>query len=195
MKKLITLLLLTTLSYAQDKDGYIAFSAGIDVLNVVSGSKPTNYNSSLDGLYQFSMVGQNIEGVISYEHFQEIGFSKFSFGAGYHLPLYGRVLGEVRRTVFIPSLDASLINRFDKTYNPKSHLTLGLNLALRWHITDDFAVETQLNSLPRVDLKYRNEKSGTPNDLREQYRVVINGLPVVNSVYLKFIWTINNKYK
>ena len=179
------------MSYAQDT--YVAFSAGFDMLNMVSGSRPTNYNSSLDGIYQFSMVGQNIEGIVSYEHFQEIGFSKFSFGGGYHLPLYGRIFGEVRRTVFIPSLDVSLINRFDKAYNPKSHMTLGLNLALRWHLTDDFAVETQLNSLPRVDLKYRNEKSDTPNDLREQYRIVINGLPIVNSVYLKFIWVINLK--
>lgn len=191
MKKLIILLLLTTISYAQET--YVAFSAGFDVGNATFGSRPTNYKPSLDGLYQFSMVGQNIEGIVSYEHFQEIGFSKFSFGGGYHFPLYGRMFGEVRRTVFISSLDISLINRFDKAYNPKSHFTLGANLAFRWHLTDDFAVETQLNSLPRVDLKYRNEKSDTPDDLRERYRIVINGLPVVNSVYLKFIWVINLK--
>lgn len=195
MKKLIILLLLTTLSYAQEKDGYIAFSAGFDVLNLVSGSRPTDYKPALDGLYQFSIVGSNIEAVVGYEHFQDISFSKFSFGGGYHFSLYGKVFGEVRRMVIIPSLDISLISRFDKGYNPQSHLTLGLNLALRWHLTDDFAVETQLNSLPRVDLKYRNEKSSTPDDLREQYRFVVNGLPIVNSVYLKFIWIINNKYK
>lgn len=56
MKKLI-LLLLTTLPSAQEKDGYISFSAGFDVKNTLSGSQATNNKPALDGLYQFSMVG------------------------------------------------------------------------------------------------------------------------------------------
>ena len=195
MKKLIILLLLTTLSYTQEKDGYIAFSAGFDAKNTLLGSGATRYKPSLDGLYQFSMVGSNIEGVISYEHFQKIGFSKFSFGGGYHFPLFGRVFGKEVRTVFIPTLGVALISRFDEVYNPQSHMTIESNLALRWHLLNNLAFETQLNLLPRVDLKYRNEKSSTPDDLSEKYLLVIDGLPIVPSVYVKVVWIINNKWK
>lgn len=196
MKKLIILLLLTTLSYAQEKDGYITFSAGFDVKNTLSGSQATNNKPALDGLYQFSMVGSNIEGVISYEHFQKIGFSKFSFGGGYHFQLYYYTRGGKEiRTVFIPTVGVALINRFDKAYNPQSHLTIENNLALRWYLLNNFAFETQLNLLPRVDLKYRNEKSRTPDDLSKKYLIVIDGLPIVPSVYVKFVWIINNKYR
>jgi hypothetical protein len=194
-KKLI-ILLLTTLSYAQQKDGYIAFSAGFDVKNTLKGSEATNNKPALDGLYQFSMVGFNIEGVVSYEHFQKIGFSKWFFGGGYHFPIYMEVLGEEVRTVFIPTLGIALINRFDReTYNPQSHLSIENSLALRWHLANNIAFETQVSLLPRVDLKYRNEKSITPDDLSKKYLIVVDGLPIVPSVYVKIVWIINNKYK
>jgi hypothetical protein len=196
MKKLITLLLITTLSYAQEKDGYIAFSAGFDVKNTLKGSEATNSKPALDGLYQFSMVGSDIEGVVSYEHFQKIGFSKWFFGGGYHFHSRVWLLGDDRRTVFIPTLGIALINRFDReNYNPQSHLSIENSLALRWHLANNFAFETQVSLLPRVDLKYRNEKSATPDDLGKKYLIVVDGLPIVPSVYVKFVWVINNKYK
>lgn len=196
MKKLIILLLLTTLSYSQEKDGYTAFSAGFDVKNTLSGSQATNNKPALDGLYQFSMVGFDGEGVISYERFEKIGFSKWFFGGGYHFPLYCYTRGGKEiRTVLVPTLGIALINRFDKAYNPQSHLTIEGNLALRWHLLNNLAFETQLSLLPRVDLKYRNEKSSTPDDLSKKYLITIDGLPIVPSVYVKFVWIINNKYK
>ena len=59
MKKLITILLLTTSIYAQDN--YMSFSAGIDVRNALFGSEPTNNKPALDYQLQFAMVDRNMD--------------------------------------------------------------------------------------------------------------------------------------
>lgn len=162
----------------KDQEGYIYFSGAIDIRNAVIGSEPTNNKPALDVLYQFGMVGQNIEVNIGYERFNAISFDKFTFGVGYHFPLYGRIGNSVIKTVFIPSIEPTLIGRWgDEWQCSSSHLSIGGNLALRWHLSDKTALELLSNFLPRTDLSSR-------------YPEIHSNVPVVPSYYLKFIYKI-----
>lgn len=191
MKKLITLLLLTTSIYAQDN--YISFSAGIDVRNALFGSEPTNNKPALDYQLQFAMVDRNMEVNIGFEAFPRLDFRKYSIGAGYHFQLYAYAFKRAVKTTFIPSLEPSLIDRYDYwgggigTKQKSSHLSLGVNLAFRWDLNDDMAFEYCFNMLPRTDLK---AMYGRDLDITRD-RASISGVPIIGSNYIKFVYKIN----
>lgn len=189
MKKLIIILLLTTSIYAQDN--YISFSAGIDVRNAIFGSEPTKDKPSLDYQLQFAMVDRNMEVNVGYEAFPRLDFRKYSIGVGYHFQLYGYAFKRAVKTTFIPSLEPSLIDRYDYwgggigTKQKSSHLSLGVNLAFRWDFNDDIAVEYCFNMLPRTDLKAMYKDTATVD------RASISGVPIIGSNYIKFVYKIN----
>ena len=170
MLKIIFLLLTTTVLFSQptEKEQYKYFSTAIDIENATTGN--------LDALYQIGLVSKNVEINIGYEHFNAICFGKYTFGVGYHFPMYAYPLGYEIKTVLIPSLEPTLINRWGTEWQCRSsHYTIGANLALRWHITEEFAGELLLNSLPRTDLAAR-------------YPEINPTVPIVNSIFAKIIY-------
>lgn len=182
-----TLFLVAMLSFfatnAQPKEteNYLAFSTGFDVRNSIVGSPATGNKPELDLIYQFEMISQNIDVNIGYERFNSIGFQKYTIGVGYHFPLYGRIGNKVIKTVLIPSIEPTIIDRWGNEWQTtSSHLTIGANIGLRWHLSDKTAVELQTNFLPRTDLKAR-------------YPELHNSVPIVTSCYLKFIYKIHPK--
>jgi hypothetical protein len=163
MIKIILAFLLTSSIYAQDN--YMLLSTGIDVRNAIVGSKPTNDKSAIDYQFQFAMVDRNFEVNVGYECFPRINFDKYSIGVGYHIPLYGYILGKQIKTTVIPSIEPSLIGRWGKWgggifYNQvSSHLSLGANLAFRWNLNDKVGIEYYFNALPRTDISAMYHKN------------------------------------
>jgi len=83
MKKLITLLLLTQLSFGQI-DRYFATSISIDGRNAIFGSQPTENKPELDLQLSAELhLGNGLTWGFHYEQFPKIGYSKLSCGAGY----------------------------------------------------------------------------------------------------------------
>lgn len=174
---LLMLLFSTTFSFSQtEKENYLSVSLGFDVRNATAGSEATKFKASGDFLGKFSMVGNNIEVNIGYEHFEKIYFSKYTIGLGYHFPLYGRIGNTTIKTVLIPSIEPTIINRWGEEWESRSsHLSIGANLGVKWDLNDRLSTEVLFNYLPRVDLHAR-------------YPEKHNNIPVVNSIYLMIIY-------
>lgn len=170
---------------------YVSLGAGVDVRNAIIGSEPTQNQPAFNGLLQFSMVGE--EGIkvdITYEKMPKIDFERYSIGFGFIFPLYAHIRNKQIVTNFIPSLSPTIISRkgywgggISKETN-SAHITLGLNLSLNWRLSDSFAVEYTLNMLPRTDLSAMYPKEAWKD------RVVVNGVPVVGSSFIKLIYVI-----
>jgi hypothetical protein len=146
------------LSYSQkkDKENYISFSTGLDVKNLIVGSKPTNNEPALNLFYQLSLVSNNVELNIGYENFNRIKFDKYTIGVGYHFPLHGNVFNKKTKIVMVISIEPSIINRWGDNWGTvSSHLTIGGNIGFRMLITDEVGVEFLVNALPRTDLSSR----------------------------------------
>lgn len=167
---------INSFSQTTEKESYLSFSAGFDFKNAIIGSEATKHKSAGDFLGKFSMVGNNIEVNVGYEHFKKISFSKYTIGVGYHFPLYGRIGNTTIKTFLIPSIEPTIINRWGNEWQTKSsHLSIGANLGLRWHLNEHISSELLLNSLPRVDLHTR-------------YPEIHNNVPVVCSFYVMIIY-------
>lgn len=176
MKKLLLILIVTT-SFAQEH--YLYASAAIDVRNAIVGTEPTNNNPEIDYFLQAGIVSRNIELTIGHEKFKAICFDKMTVGINYHFPLYGRIGNSVIKTIFIPGIEPTIINRWgDNWQTTSSHLSIAGNIAFRWNINDDIAFEILSNFLPRVDLKAR-------------YAEIHNTVPIVISNYFKIIYKFN----
>ena len=154
MKKVLILLLLTTVSYSQNT--YI--SAGFDVRNLVIGSEATRNKSELDYILRFGVIGSIpkhttvLEAQIGYERFEAINFDRSFLGFGVQLYPF-------KNSTLVPTLEPSLIGRWGNwggglgdITQVSSHLTVGVSLALRYEISDKFSIEAQSGVLPRVDL-------------------------------------------
>lgn len=199
--KIIIILLLTHTVFSsygqQQKDTYISFTSGVDIRNAFIGSAPTNNEPSLNYQFQFAMVGNNVEVNMGYEVFPRLDFDKYTIGVGYHFHLYGNALSRNIHTVFIPSIEPTLIGRHGTwggglSYNQvSSHMSLGLNLALRWHISDNIAFEYSFNALPRTDLKAMYGEKSTRD------RASIAGVGIVGNNFLKitYMLPIGQKFK
>lgn len=189
--KIFILLLVSVIAFAQnEKENYLSFSGALDARNLVSGSEPTNNKSGLNYFLQFAMVSRNFEINVGYERFDMIQFSKNTIGLGYHIPLYARIGSMNIKSVIIPSIEPTLINRWGNwgggisDEQKSSHLSIGANLAYRIHISDSIAVEYLFNALPRVDI---NAMYGNSN---WKERRSINGVPIVGSNYIKLVYKI-----
>lgn len=190
-KTIYTLLITLTVfsSYSQQqKDTYISFTSGFDIRNEAIGSEPTNNKPSLNYQFQFGMVGNNVEINVGYEVFPRLDFDKYTIGIGYHFHLYGKALKLPIHTVFIPSIEPTLIERHGTwggglSYNQaSSHMSLGLNLTFRWHINDNTAFEYSFNALPRTDLSSMYGKISTKD------RASIAGIGIIGNNFLKFTY-------
>lgn len=179
MKKTILILMLSFTCFAQ-KESYIYFSGAVDIKNAIVGSNPTKNKPELDFLYQFGMVGNNIEVNIGYENFKAINFDKYSIAIGYHFPLYGYIFEKQIKTILIPSIEPCIINRWgnwagglgDRT-QASGHLSIALNTSLRWSLTQKMSLELQSSILPRTDLNamYGGSNLVFSNYLKLLYRL------------------------
>jgi hypothetical protein len=169
----------TVLSQTTEKDNYISFSTAIDIKNALSGSQPTLNKPALDLSFKFEMVSNNVEVNFGYEIFNKIHFDKYTIGLGYHFPLYARIKNRTIKTVLIPSVEPSLLSRWGEEWQTKSSfITIGVNLATRWRLSDKIAVELLCNALRRTDLYVR-------------YPEKHNKVPFIFSNYLKIAYTID----
>lgn len=167
MKKYL-LILISSFVLAQEKDHYVAVLTGLDVKNA----------TELDVVTKFIMVGQGFEVNIVFESFQKISFSKFGFGVGYQIQLYAYIGNKEIKTVFIPSVEPSLINRWGEEWQcSSSHLSIGLNASFRWFFNDHLGAEILINALPRTDLQAR-------------YPEINSNAPVVVSGFACLVWKI-----
>jgi len=176
--RLSIIVALLSLQTVAAQDNYIGFSAGSDIKN-----------AGKDLIFQVNMVSSDVEINASYESHAALDFTKYSFGLGYHFPLYAYPFGNEVRTVFVPSIEPSLINRtgdwgggLDQN-ETSSHLSIGLNLALQWSINDYLSVEYCFNALPRTDLKTKY-----PDSIKNYTN--IGGVPIVGSNFLKIVYKI-----
>lgn len=193
MRKLMTIAIALFFSTAGAQDNHLSFSAGFDLKNSTLGSAATNNEPALDLLLQFSMVSRDVQINIGYEAFPRLDFNKYTIGVGYHTHLYGNVFRKTIHTVFIPSIEPTLINRHGDwgggiSYNQESsHLSLSLNFALRWNLSDNIAVEYLFNALPRTDLKAMYGKAMNITSGKAS----VSGVPITGSNFIKFVYIIN----
>lgn len=163
-------------SQAKHQEHYKYFSTAIDIRNAAFGSRPTNNQPALDLIYQAGIVSHNLEVNISYESFKAIYFDKYAVGVGYHFPLYGCVFGQLLKTVLIPGIEPTMINRWGSEWQTTScHLTISAGLSLRWFLTDQLAIELLHTMIPRTDLYAR-------------YPELYSKVPLIQSNYFKFIY-------
>lgn len=164
MKYILPALLFSASMFAQ-KASYIAVSVGSDIRNSIVGSGPTNNKPAFDGIAQIHFVGANVELGMGYEAFPQLKFGRTFGSLGYQFPLYAYPFGEEIKTTFIPSVECSMITRnITEKYiyqgvqhveeSKRGFMSVGLNLALQWQLSDSFAVQLATNILPREDLRY-----------------------------------------
>jgi hypothetical protein len=105
---------------------------------------------------KFGMVSnQGVEVTLGYEPNSQLEFNRMYMGAGYQFWLNSDAF------CFVPSVEPSLINRSGgwgteedlSDDGSSSHLSLGLNLAMRYEISDALSVEYSPNFLLRTDIK------------------------------------------
>jgi len=188
LSKALLFLLLTITSYSQSKDNYMGFGIGFDVKNALIGSPATNNKSELNYTVQFIMVSNNAEIIVGYEGFPKLNFNKYSFSTGYHYRLYAYTSNREWKTTFIPSVEYVLINRYGNwgggisQKETSSHLSIGLNLALRWNLNSKLSAEYCFNMLPRTD------SSSQYGSIASNGKFSIGGVPIIGSNFIKIIW-------
>ncbi len=169
MKKLITLLLLTTIVQAQNRTGYAAIIVGADTKNLILGSNATNNAPELNILYKLVMGSNNFELTASYERFEAISFDKIALGVGYHI--------NYKNITLIPSIESCLISRWVND-NKIDAFSVSLNTSLRYFFTKRIGVEIIFNALPRSDLK-------------KMYPSIHKTTPIILSTYTCLIYKLN----
>lgn len=167
MKKLILLLLLTTLGHAQQ--GYL--SLGVDIRNGILGSKPTDNKPELNLNFRAVAVGnKGTEGGIGFELFERLDYNRMYI-------LFGQQIELTRDLKIVPQLEPSIINRkggwgggLGYQDNASSHLSLALSLPIRYKLSDKLSLELYTNFLPRTDLgaKY------------DDFKIIISNFATIN---------------
>jgi hypothetical protein len=188
---MIFLIVATSYSQQKDKEHYIGFSVAADIRNLIVGSSATKHKRAADLFFQACVVAPaRVEINIGYESFKVLNFDKYTMGVGYHFPLYGYIGNRQIKTILIPSLEPTLINRYGTwggalSHNePSSHLSIGANIAFRVNINDKIAVEYLFNALPRIDLNAKY-----PQDSWSQ-KATVSGVPIGFSSFFKIIYKI-----
>lgn len=151
--------LLCSFVYAQP-ESYCSLSLGFDAKNAIVGSKPTNNEPALDLIAGLHMVSNNFELNPEFEYFKQIGFQRFGVNFAYHDQRYIPIGNNELNFTLIPSLGASLINRFNMNnistdgYSFSSHLAVQGGLSIRFKISDHIMIDGTIQALTRSDLKF-----------------------------------------
>lgn len=169
MKKLLLALLVTGIvANAQhygtkwgqrDKEYYGFITTGIDVRNAVIGSKPTNDESALDIQFKIGARANALEVALFYESFKRIDFQAYGVNVNGVFQLY-------KNFDVALGVGAGSVIR----YRDFNFLMLETNSELRYDL-GKCVIGLQLNNRLRNDLK--------------QYG---KSFPIVNSVFLNFIY-------
>ena len=169
MKKLVLpLLLLSAVTFAQNKDkvNYFSLSLLTDVRNAAIGSQATDNKRALDLIAGLHIVKNNFEYSVGYEYFNAIGFSRDMLNFGYHSERYIPeswipFANKDFEFTAIPRIGASIINRFEKPNetNPTfkdlhaSWWGVQCGLSLRAKLTDHVLIDVTAEFLTRKDIK------------------------------------------
>lgn len=166
MKKLLfTALLFTSLSNAQSKEPYVYFTANADLRNATIGSDATDHKAQLNSMFKFGMTGQGFEVAIGYEMFPALDYERY-------FVTVGKMIDVSERITVVPSIEGSIIGRKDDWGgglgyhdNESSHLTVGVAIPVRYHLSDTFALEMIFDAIIRTDdmAKYRDSFKVTPS--------------------------------
>lgn len=158
-KIIIIGLIITSLCYSQDFN----ISLGYDIKNSIKGSKPTNFEPSLNYLLRASAVDKNnIEIGIFYENFNKINYQCYGINAGYFIEILKimELYGGVESGFIIRKFNT---NRF----------SYGLNLEARFKIKENISISLLNQCRYRSDLHYINAPK-----------------PYRNSIFLNIIFSI-----
>jgi hypothetical protein len=156
MKKIILTLLVTSLTYSQ---GFVKI--GADVRNGIIGSKPTDDKPAFNGLYKIGFISNDgIRLNISFEHFDEIKFTRWGLEAGY--------VFEFKKFKLHTTLELSTIERKLTTshyYNGTIVLTGGCNIEIEYNLTDNFSISMVNQLIYRNDFSIYNAKEKFVNSV------------------------------
>lgn len=151
MKKLITMLLLTTIAFSQKQtynDCGTYISASADFRNAIIGSNPTNNKPELDLLIRAGAISnKNLLIGMIYERFKAIEYNKYAVEIGQRI-------GE-NKLQFTPTLEFGWIERYSM-----NSWTIGANLYITYNLNEKFAILVTNNLQWRTDL---NELYGGDN--------------------------------
>ena len=142
MKKIILTLLVTSLTYSQ---GFVKL--GADVRNGIIGSEATNNKASFNGMYKIGFISsQNIRLNMTFEHFNQIKFTRWGLEAGY---VFEFKKFNIHTTTEISTIERKLTT--SHFYNGIILLTGGANIEMEYPLTENFSISL-VNQLI-----YRNE--------------------------------------
>lgn len=168
MKKLVlSMLMVSALTFAQEKESYASLFVLTDIHNAVEGSKPTNYKPALDLTAGISMVSNNFELRVSDELFNQIGFNKFAVNFGYHSQRYIPLGNKDFNFCIVPSAGVGMIQRWGlgdrvvKTpedtryiYGKSSHISVQVGLSFVTRLSDKIMLDLSSDLSMRPDLLY-----------------------------------------
>jgi hypothetical protein len=134
---------------------------GVDIRNSVIGSKPTNDKPAFNGMYKIGFISnQNIRLNMTFEHFNEIKFTRWGLEAGY--------VFEFNKFNLHTTAELSTIERKLTTshyYNGLIVLTGGANVELEYNLTDHFSISLVNQLIYRNDFKIYNAKEKLVNSV------------------------------
>lgn len=157
MKKL-TLILIFTSAFCYSQ----AFlKIGADIKNGIVGSKPTNDKPAFNGVYKIGFISnENIRLNMTFEHFNQIKFTRWGIEAGYVFELNKL---NIHTTAEISTIERKLTT--SHYYNGLIVLTGGANLELEYNLTDNFSVSLVNQLIYRNDFRIYNAKEKFVNSV------------------------------
>jgi hypothetical protein len=156
MKKIILTLLVTSLTYSQ---GFVKI--GADVRNGIIGSEATNNKASYNGMYKLGFISNDgIRLNMTFEHFNEIKFTRWGLEAGYVFDLQKF---NIHTTLEISTIERKLTT--SHYYNGIIVLTGGANIEVEYNLTDNFSISMVNQLIYRNDFRIYNAKEKFVNSV------------------------------
>jgi hypothetical protein len=134
---------------------------GADVRNGIIGSEATNNKASYNGMYKLGFISnENIRLNITFEHFDEIKFTRWGLEAGY--------VFDLQKFKLHTTLEISTIERKLTTshyYNGIIVLTGGGNIEIEYNLTENFSISMVNQLIYRNDFRIYNAKEKFVNSV------------------------------
>lgn len=157
--KNITLILIFLSSFLTYSQGFVKI--GADIRNGIIGSEATNNKASYNGMYKIGFISnENIRLNMTFEHFNEIKFTRWGLEAGY--------VFDLQKLKLHTTLELSTIERKLTTshyYNGIIVLTGGGNIEIEYNLTDHFSISLVNQLIYRNDFRIYNAKEKFVNSV------------------------------
>lgn len=156
MKTIILTFLISLFTYSQ---GFVKI--GADIRNGIVGSSATNNKASFNGLYKIGFISNDgIRLNMTFEHFDEIKFTRWGLEAGYVFDLHKIKL---HTTLELCTIERKLTT--SHFYNGIIVLTGGGNIEIEYNLTDHFSISLVNQVLYRNDFRIYNAKEKFVNSV------------------------------